>query len=57
MSDSREKLGVATELAKCEADSKTGKMKFTPPLLHKFGEAVKLCRAAPTQGQQDFFTS
>jgi hypothetical protein len=57
MSDSQEKLGAATELGKSEADLNSGKMNFTPPVLHKYGEVARLCRAAPTQGQNDFFTS
>jgi len=57
MSDSQEKLGVAADFGKNKKNRNTGKMKFNPPVLHKFGEAVKLCRAAPTQGQNDYYTS
>jgi len=55
MSESNGLLKAA--LGETERDGQAKRSKFTPPILYKFGEVVKLCRAAPTQGQNDYYTS
>jgi hypothetical protein len=57
MSDSQKILGNVGEMGKTEKEDKAKKLKFTPPVLHEYGEVVNLCQAALTQGQNDFFTS
>ena len=57
MSDAQKMVTVGAERCKAEKGSQGKKLKFTPPILHKYGEIVKICQAAPTMGQNDFFTS
>jgi hypothetical protein len=55
MSDVREKVASAAERGRSEKDGKKGKMKFTPPVLHEYGEVVKICQENATfQGNDEF---
>jgi hypothetical protein len=56
MSDSQGLLENTGEMGETNRDDKIKKLKFTPPILHEYGEVVKICRAAPLTGQNDFFT-
>jgi hypothetical protein len=44
MLDNQEKLGTSAAVDKSKKDGKKGKLKFTPPVLHDYGEVVKICR-------------
>ena len=57
MSASQKIDKVGAKRGKATKGSQGKKLKFTPPMLHKYGEIVKICQAAPTMGQNDFFTS
>jgi hypothetical protein len=57
MSDSQKLLEIAGEEGKNGEDNKVKKLKFTPPLLHEYGEIVKICQASTIEGNNDTFTS
>ena len=55
MSDTLEKLGGPAGPGKSEEEGRGAKKKFSPPVLHRYGEVVKICQTAPTgQGEDDF---
>ncbi len=57
MSDAQNLSGNRDKMGEIEKDGCMKKLTFTPPVLHKYGEVVKICQAATVQGQNDFFTS
>ena len=50
-------LRVGDKMDEAKKGDQVKKLNFTPPILHKYGEIVKICQAQTTQGQQDFYTS
>jgi hypothetical protein len=56
MSDAQKKLGTVGEIDKSEKNRQVGKMKFTPPVLHKYGEVVKICQEGPNVVADDATT-
>ena len=57
MSDAQKLLGVGADMDEAKKGGQIKNLKFTPPVLHKYGEMVKICQAQTTQGQQDFYTN
>jgi hypothetical protein len=57
VSDSQEVYGSVMATNSIGEEAQKKKLKFSPPILHKYGQVVKLCKAAPAQGENDFFTS
>jgi hypothetical protein len=57
MPDLNKVLGNAEEMDENKKDEQVKKLKFTPPILHKYGEVVKICQGNLVQGGADFFTS
>lgn len=56
MSDAQEKLGTPTGMGPGEEQGKVGKKNFTPPVLHKYGEVVKICQDGPKSPADDALT-
>ncbi len=55
MSDTLEKLGNPARMDKWEEEGKGAKKKFSPPVLHVYGEVVKICQTQQTgQGDDDY---
>jgi hypothetical protein len=55
MSDILEKLGNPAGMDKCQEEGKDAKKKFSPPVLHIYGEVVKICQTTPEgQGEDEY---
>jgi hypothetical protein len=55
MSDTLEKLAGTAGMGQVEEKGRGAKKKFSPPVLHTYGEVVKICKSGfENQGEDEY---